>query len=214
MGAVKRSPPRGQRRRESARVLREETVLAAAERVFTENGYHGASMAKIAHEAEYAVGSLYKIFTSKEALFERLLEARLATLEQKVRDALASSASVHEQLEAVALTQARHAARDRAFMSLFVSSIPGAYQTLGLELPSARNHIARTHAALLEVIERGVKRREITRELPTRVILLAFTAATRAYNLEQVTKQRGEPDEVEVRALVRAFFKGFGARPA
>jgi AcrR family transcriptional regulator len=198
-----------QTRRDRERTGREEDVLRTAERVFTRRGYHAASMAEIAREAGYAVGSLYKFFDSKDALFLRLLDERIARLDAVVAAALASATSAPAQLEAVALATAGHCARERAFLSLFVSSIPGAFETLGLDAPSCRDHIERTHALLRAVIERGQEHREFTKTLRAEVILTAFEAATRAYNLEQVIKQEGNPDEREVRTLVRALLRGF-----
>jgi TetR/AcrR family transcriptional regulator len=214
MGTVSGSVSPGDNRRGRERARREEDVLAAAERVFARRGYHAASMADVAREADYAVGSLYKFFESKEALFQQLLSVRLAALEQILDAALASTSSVHGQLEAIALAKARHAVRDRAFLSIFCSSIPGAYETLGLELPLVREFIARREAAVLAVIERGVKRGELTRTLPPRVILLAYTATVRAYTLQLVARPDGELDEDEVRALVRALLTGLASAKA
>ncbi len=197
-------------RRERERAHRQDDVLLAAERVFTRHGYHAASMAEIAREAGYAVGSLYKFFDSKDAMFLRLLERRLADFEAVVDDAVESATTAREQLEAVALATARHAARERAFLSLFVSTVPGAFETLGTDnAPSVRAHVDRKRAALRKVIARGQERGELTADLRTEVILGAFEAATCSYNMEQVIKQPGKPDELEVRTLVRALLKGF-----
>lgn len=196
-------------RRERERSQRESDVLVAAERVFTRHGYHAASMAEIAHEAGYAVGSLYKFFDSKDELFLRLLDKRIADFDSVIAAAIESARTPCDQLEAVAVGTARHSARERAFLSLFVSSMPGAFDTLGLDAPSIRRHIERTETLLRAVIERGQAQGELTTKLRADVILLAFFAATRAYNLEQVIKQRGAPDEEELRTLVRSLLRGF-----
>src|SRR4051812_48180483 len=78
-------------RRDRARAHREDDVLEAAERVFTRHGYHAASMAEIAREAGYAVGSLYKLFDSKDALFLRLLDQRMADFDDLIEGALGSA---------------------------------------------------------------------------------------------------------------------------
>lgn len=197
-------------RRARERAHREDDVLGAAERVFALHGYRAASMAEIAREAGYAVGSLYKFFDSKDALFLRLLERRLADFESVIEAAIRSAATAVEQLEAVALAMARHSARERAFLSLFVSSIPGAFETLGMDdAPSVQAHLDRKHDLLHAVIARGQAKGELTKALRSEVIVGTFEAATCAYNMEQVIKQQGKPDELEVRTLVRALLKGF-----
>lgn len=62
-------------------VLKPETrerVLAAAEEVFAEAGYRGATMAAIAERAGVSTGNLYRYFASKEVLFETLFPESFA----------------------------------------------------------------------------------------------------------------------------------------
>jgi AcrR family transcriptional regulator len=49
-------------------------ILDAGEAVFSEAGFHAAKMTDIADEAGVAVGTLYKHFASKEAIFEAIAE--------------------------------------------------------------------------------------------------------------------------------------------
>jgi AcrR family transcriptional regulator len=47
-------------------------ILAAAEGLFIEQGFHGTSMRQIAQSAEIALGGIYNHFPSKESIFETL----------------------------------------------------------------------------------------------------------------------------------------------
>jgi len=49
-------------------------ILAAAARLFHEQGYHGTGISTILREADVNPGSLYPLFPSKEALLEGVLE--------------------------------------------------------------------------------------------------------------------------------------------
>ncbi len=51
-----------------------EKILKAAEKVFFENGYEAASVKMIIEEAGIVTGSFYHFFSSKEALFEAVIE--------------------------------------------------------------------------------------------------------------------------------------------
>ncbi|WP_411818455.1 TetR/AcrR family transcriptional regulator [Hyphococcus sp. DH-69] len=55
-----------------------ERILSGARRVFTENGYGGLSLRKVAEEAEIAVGNLTYHFPNKQTLIEAMLRDSLA----------------------------------------------------------------------------------------------------------------------------------------
>ena len=52
---------------------REEEILRAAFDVFTEKGFHGATMLDVASRARASKATLYARYPSKEALFEALM---------------------------------------------------------------------------------------------------------------------------------------------
>ncbi|HEY0197245.1 MAG TPA: TetR/AcrR family transcriptional regulator [Rhodanobacter sp.] len=57
---------------------RREEILAAAERCFATNGFHGATIAQICAEANISPGHLYHYFASKEAIVGAIAGAGLA----------------------------------------------------------------------------------------------------------------------------------------
>jgi AcrR family transcriptional regulator len=59
-------------RKEREKVRHKNEILSAALKLFSERGFHNVSMQQIAEESEFAVGTLYNFFTSKEALFDEL----------------------------------------------------------------------------------------------------------------------------------------------
>lgn len=56
-------------RREKEKRAREVEIIDAAEKVFFEKGYDGASMDEIAKEAQFTKRTVYQYFTSKEDLY-------------------------------------------------------------------------------------------------------------------------------------------------
>lgn len=62
-------------RKERERQQHRQEILAAALTLFAEKGFQNVSMQEIAAAAEFATGTLYKFFPSKEDLFFELLEA-------------------------------------------------------------------------------------------------------------------------------------------
>jgi len=59
-------------RKERERLLHRQEILDKALKLFTESGFHNVSMQQIADASEFAVGTLYNFFESKEALFDEL----------------------------------------------------------------------------------------------------------------------------------------------
>ena len=48
-------------------------ILETALELFSEKGFHNVSVQEIAHKAEFAVGTMYKFFENKEALYKALV---------------------------------------------------------------------------------------------------------------------------------------------
>lgn len=48
-------------------------ILRAAERVFAQNGFHNTTVAEIAKESEFAIGTLYQFFNNKEELYYTMM---------------------------------------------------------------------------------------------------------------------------------------------
>jgi AcrR family transcriptional regulator len=81
------APPRGARTERGARTRTR--LLEAAEQVFTELGYHEASIVKVAEAAGVAPGTFYLYFAGKQDIFDELVEE----LNRRVRRAMADAAS-------------------------------------------------------------------------------------------------------------------------
>jgi AcrR family transcriptional regulator len=64
--------------REEKREQTREELVAAADRMFTGNGFHATSLDQIAGEAGFTKGAVYSNFSSKEDLFFEVYERRAA----------------------------------------------------------------------------------------------------------------------------------------
>lgn len=90
------APPRRRRRSGRAEQTRGK-LLAAAEAVFAEQGFYQASIVKITEHAGVAQGTFYLYFSSKQEIFEKLVD----DLNRRVRHALAAAvAGAGSRLEA------------------------------------------------------------------------------------------------------------------
>ncbi|UPT23014.1 TetR/AcrR family transcriptional regulator [Thermobifida alba] len=88
MTAPSEARPRGNR---LPRVARRRQLLAAAQQVFVERGYHAAAMDEIAERAGVSKPVLYQHFPGKLELYLALLEQHSEALVEKQRAALQST---------------------------------------------------------------------------------------------------------------------------
>lgn len=76
-----------------------ERILAAAQEVFSQKGFHQATMDEIADRADVGKGTLYRHFPSKESLFHQLVQIRLQELEAEAERILDSDDDVLSMIE-------------------------------------------------------------------------------------------------------------------
>ena len=75
--AVSRGTPVPRLTRAESRVRTREQVIAAAAEVFTQKGFHGASLEEIAEAAGYSRGAVYSNFADKTDVFLAVLDERM-----------------------------------------------------------------------------------------------------------------------------------------
>jgi AcrR family transcriptional regulator len=112
--------PKGEARRRA--------ILEAAEQVFAERGYDGASIADIARAAETAKSVIYDHFASKAELHKAAVEARGKELQAHVAAAVAEKASerANERLRAGVDAYFRYVEAHPAAWNLLVRDAPAA----------------------------------------------------------------------------------------
>src|SRR5690606_4064328 len=74
-------------------------VLDAAGACFREEGFHGASMSRIAARAEMSVGHIYRYFDSKEAIIIALVERDCAKFDNWLKRMISAAASIETIIE-------------------------------------------------------------------------------------------------------------------
>ena len=198
----------GQRHRRPRRERVVEDLLDAAAVVFAECGYEAASVETICEAAGYSTGALYSNFKSKDDLFLRLYEARIARRARELREVvgdagggaaglIAAAARFSETVEnekewfLLFLEFTLHAARDPAFGVGFKKRREEALRELetgiaeglaeaGLAASLSERDLARAVRALTHgfAIERILEETDRSEALPGEVMRLVFRAAT------------------------------------
>ncbi|EGG36509.1 TetR/AcrR family transcriptional regulator [Paenibacillus sp. HGF5] len=79
--------------------MSKEKIIQAAIEVFSENGYHRASMDEIAARAQVAKGTLYYNFPGKSQLFKTVVKQGFEDIMQRTEADLNSSLPMKEKIE-------------------------------------------------------------------------------------------------------------------
>ncbi|HNP30712.1 MAG TPA: TetR/AcrR family transcriptional regulator [Nitrospirales bacterium] len=116
--------PRAERKQREYEARREE-ILLAAERKFSQNGFFKTSMAEIAESAQFAMGTVYRFFKSKEDIYISLVEAKVEELLRQLEEATHSRLPAQEKLRAVIEVKLAFADQNRAFFRIYVSEWSG-----------------------------------------------------------------------------------------
>lgn len=96
-----------QERKQREKVYREESILAAAKKVFLEKGLVVATIDDIAAEAELGKGTLYRHYRSKEDILLAINEQAVREIHQQYLEAVAGAGSGLEKI--LRLTRAYYA---------------------------------------------------------------------------------------------------------
>ena len=127
------------------RTERRAQLLAAAQRVFAENGYHAAAMDEIAEVAGVSKPVLYQHFPGKLDLYIALLESHVDELVKRVQTALDSTTENRQRVPATVGAFFDFVSEDAgAFRMVFESDLRGE--------PAVQDAIERATSASVEAI--------------------------------------------------------------
>ena len=88
------------RRKARERELRREAIIEAAERVFARVGFYSATMAQIAAEAEFGMGTIYQHFPNKQGLFSEVILSSIEVFMKELREILRAHPAWQVKLKA------------------------------------------------------------------------------------------------------------------
>jgi AcrR family transcriptional regulator len=169
-------------------------LIDAAERLFTEQGFHATSLDAVAAEAGFTKGAVYSNFASKEDLFfavyERRVDARVAEVEAIFEEA----PTVREGVERVIPGNRGRRETDDGWMAVFFE-----FWAHVLRHPELRERFATQHRRIIDVLAAALA--ESGQPLPDDPSKLATAryAMQLGLQLERLT----QPDLVDERLGLR-----------
>jgi AcrR family transcriptional regulator len=194
-------------RRARALASRRAEVLAMARRLFAVRGYQRSTMVQLAAASELALGTLYQIFPSKEAILANLLEDYVDVLVARVRQAIAEADGPETGVERAVRTQLEFSQENADVLRLYLHGWTGyefaVRQRFGARLDAKYEQYL---DALTAVFRRGAREGLFAPDPPRR---LAVALAGTIHGLIRRWLQEKQLDLLgEGEALARLFLRG------
>jgi TetR/AcrR family transcriptional regulator len=112
-------------RREREKLRQRQEILAAALDLFSQKGYHNASMHEVAGQAEFAIGTLYKFFPNKEELYKALVLEQCDKFEEALMQAIDKPGDEVEKLRNYVRIKSEWFRSNLPFVRLFLAESRG-----------------------------------------------------------------------------------------
>ncbi|MGJ4971668.1 MULTISPECIES: TetR/AcrR family transcriptional regulator [unclassified Bradyrhizobium] len=133
-----------------------DTALSRALVVFSERGYHAASLAELRAAMKLATGSLYKAFQDKRAIFLATLDYYIARRDRQLRERLDAQHSGRDKLRALLQFYAESASDGEGRRGCMVVTSAAELATLDAEAAAkVRGAMRRVESLVCDLIKLG-----------------------------------------------------------
>lgn len=160
-------------RKERDRQRRKDDFLDAAEKLYAVRGYFQTSMEDIAQEAEYATGTIYRYFSSKEELYHSLLIRKGHAYFDMIKEILKQTRTPVEKLHAIVHNKVRFFFENAEFMRIYITEVNAPCDTMNP--PEGMQKIHEQYMQTLADIFRDGMQTGVFRKMDVNMLLLAFT---------------------------------------
>ena len=158
--------PRTQRKQREYEARRQD-ILAAAECLFSRHGFFKTSMADIATAAQFAMGTVYRFFKSKEEIYSSIVEAKVEGLAELLDEEIDRFPTATEKINAFIRVKLDYADRHRDFFRIYVSEWSGFEWTIKSALGDRVWKLYTAQVELVaDLIREGIRRKEFRKVDP------------------------------------------------
>ena len=152
--------PRTKRKQREYEARRQE-LLAAAECLFSKNGFFKTSMAEIATAAQFAMGTVYRFFKSKEEIYISIVEAKVEELAGLLEKEIAKEKIASGKINAFIRVKLEYADQNRDFFRIYVSEWSGFEWTIKSAFGDRVWKLYMAQVDLVaDLIRQGIRRKE------------------------------------------------------
>jgi AcrR family transcriptional regulator len=198
-------------RKERERLAKRQDILAAARKVFAQKGYTNATLDEIAQQAEFAKGTLYNYFESKEELFDEMVAGILDDMTVIAEHAIGKGGAVREQFHHYANHIIEYyKANEDVFRILVREMYRMQWEEEQAHLSEMMKRVRTLAAILANVLKREISKKQIIKEDPD-TLAQVFVAMIHNRVMRRSIEGRGLQGldtQKESSFLVRLFFEG------
>ncbi len=141
-------------RREREQLRHKNEILDAALKLFSERGFHNVSMQEIASQAEFAIGTLYKFFDTKEDLYKSLVLRLAETFHARLSSVLESQSDEIEKLRNYVVAKGELFSENLPMIRLYFAETRGASFNIKAGLDE---QLRKSHDEILQKLARVFK---------------------------------------------------------
>ncbi len=172
-------------RKERERLTHRRQIMQTAMELFAERGYADVSMQEIAEKAEFAVGTLYNLFTNKEALYREIIRSHARSIYERLIPPLEENVSAEDRLRRFIRTHRsvflEHAGAVRLYLS----------ETIGLGILTRDEEVhglwREGIARIVRVIDEGIEAGDF-RKVDSTAAALALSGALETAAFAEIEK--------------------------
>ncbi|MEN6386390.1 MAG: TetR/AcrR family transcriptional regulator [Phycisphaerales bacterium] len=172
-------------RKERERIWHRTEILSKALDLFSEKGFHNVSMQDIAVRSEYAVGTLYNFFQSKEQLFEELRNNCADKILHVLGPILETDESEEQKLRNFIKTHSESTEENLKFIKMYVSAYGTLTPTQSSSDSDKKSYEVKAMLInkIKEVVNTGIAKK-VLKPIDTEIYVLSLVSSLQAFILE------------------------------
>ena len=195
-------------RREREKLRQRQEMLAAALGLFSEKGYYNVSMHEIAQKAEFAIGTLYKFFKSKEDLYKALMLEQANKFDDELTKTLKEPNDEIEKLRNYVRAKGELFRANVSMIRLYFAETRGAsFNVMALD-SEIRQQYYRFLQTLASVFERGMRRKCFKKIADPYHLAIALESLTNTFLFLWVEAPERHPFPEDPDTILDILFKG------
>ena len=175
-------------------------IFEASMKLFAEKGYDATSIEEITATVGVAKGTLYYHFSSKEEIFQFLVEEGVKLLKNSIAIKTDKLTNSLDKIRAIVLIEIKVLVKYESFMTIILSEIWGTGQRSKI----CRNYIFEYIQMIQEIVEKGIQNGEIIDSNPNVIAsgIFGFVCSSLIYKLRR-------EKNIEVMELYKEIEKSF-----
>lgn len=142
-------------------------ILKAAEKVFADRGFHGATMSDLAETSEFSIGTLYKFFKSKEEVYYVLILEKLDLFHLRLKTMVNQQPAGVAQIRMLIEASLNFFQENREFFKIFILERANLESSVGATLAGElKKKYLTTIAIFQRVMEKAIHKGDLRKSNP------------------------------------------------